>query len=78
MQNFYCGMHFVVNMAEHTAETLKLVEREYDQPSITSTESESGTLRLVRTACKAFEKRGNEKSGLSIAICNVPKETGNS
>ncbi len=28
MHNFYCGMHFVVNMAEHTAETLKLVERE--------------------------------------------------
>ena len=26
MYHFYCGMHLVVNMAEHTAEALKLFE----------------------------------------------------
>ena len=32
MHNFYCGMHLVVNMAEHASEALKLVEQNYDSP----------------------------------------------
>ena len=31
MHNFYCGMHFVVNMAEHTSETLKLIECNHEE-----------------------------------------------
>ena len=33
MHNFYCGMHMVVNMSEHTAESLKLLEQPYDSPA---------------------------------------------
>ena len=29
-------------------------------------DSESGTIRLVRTVCKVFERRGNEKSGYPL------------
>ena len=68
MNNFYCGMHLVVNMAERTSESLKLVERNFDSQATHAicTEHESGTVRLIRTACKAFEKRGDEKSGCPL------------
>ena len=68
MNNFYCGMHLVVNMAEHTSESLKLVERNFDSQATHAicTVHESGTVRLIRTACKAFEKRGDEKSGCPL------------
>ncbi len=61
MHNFYCGMHLVVNMAEHTSESLKLIERNYSSPAVFAT-NEPGSIRLIRTVCKAFEKRGDEKS----------------
>ena len=61
MHNFYCGMHLVVNMAEHTSEALKLIERNYDSHSthVFTNESEPGTIRLIRTVCKAFQRRGD-------------------
>ena len=60
MHNFYCSMHLVVNMAEHASETLKLIERNYHESSsfAFASDSEPGTIRLIRTACKAFEKKG--------------------
>ena len=68
MHNFYCGMHLVVNMAEHTSESLKLIERNFASEATHAicTEHESGTVRLIRTACKAFERRGDEKSGCPL------------
>ena len=48
-------MHLVVNIAENTAEALKLFE------SARSMDTESGTVRLIRIACKAFQRRGCEK-----------------
>ena len=59
MFNFFCGMYLVVNMAEHVSETLKLFEQAHptDTQSVTSNDSGSGTIRLIRTACKAFEER---------------------
>ena len=70
MHNFFCGMHLVVNMAEHAAESLKLIEGNHSDNSKFAfvDESESGTLRLIRTACKAFEKRGMKKM---VALCNL-------
>lgn len=65
MYNFYCGMHLVVNMAETVSEALKLFEMASMEDKQAS-DSESGTIRLVRTTCKAFEKRGNEKSGYPL------------
>lgn len=65
MYNFFCGMHLVVNMAETVSESLKLFEKAHKE-EIQLSDSESGTIRLVRTACKAFERRGNEKSGYPL------------
>ena len=41
MYHFYCGMHLVVNMAEHTAEALKLFENAEG-----TMDTDSGTVRL--------------------------------
>ena len=65
MYNFFCGMHLVVNMAETVSESLKLFEKAHMEDTLLS-DSESGTIRLVRTVCKAFERRGNEKSGYPL------------
>lgn len=70
IHNFYCGMHLVVNMAEHASETLKLIKRNYEDTSkfAFNTDNESGTIRLLRTACKAFERRGDERNGCPLPI----------
>jgi hypothetical protein len=62
MDNYYCSMHLVGNMAEHTCESLKLIERNFDTPVAHAfSTDESGTVRLIHTACKALERRGCEK-----------------
>ena len=68
MYHFFCGMHMVVGMADNASESLKLFETNHEshedgQPEMCS---EAGTVRLIRTACKAFEKRGDEKSGCAL------------
>ena len=67
MYNFFRGMHLIVSMAEHTAEALKLFENSHfdGKPAGSAADSgtsigawgspEAGTLRLICTACKAFE-----------------------
>ena len=78
MFNFFCGMHLVVNMAEHVSESLKLFEQAHptDTQSVTSNDSSSGTIRLIRTACKAFEKRGDEKSGYPLQFNTYLSQNG--
>ena len=71
MYHFFCGMHLVVNMAEHTAEVLKLFE---SADGVMDTES--GTVRLVRTTCKAFQRRGCEKSGCPLQFTTYLKSQG--
>ena len=71
MFHFFCGMHLLVNMAEHIAESLKLFENANG-----TTESESGAVRLVRTACKAFQRRGCEKSGCPLQFSSYLKQNG--
>ena len=73
MHNFFCGMHFIVNMAETVSESLRVYEQLHldgsmagatllaQNPARNSTES--GAVRLVRTACKALERHGSEQSG---------------
>lgn len=79
MHHFYCGMHLVVNMAEHASESLKLTERNYDSPTsayaIHAT-NEPACIRLIRTACKAFERRGDEKSGCPLQFSAYLKRKG--
>ena len=63
MKNFYCGLHFLVGLADAADETLKVWEStiEDENEQVTS----SGTQRLIQTACKSFHHRGSEQAGCS-------------
>ena len=65
MYNFFCGIH---SMAETTSEAIRLFEKAHYKNSDleVSENTEAGTIRLIRTACKAFERRGDEKSGCAV------------
>ena len=71
MFHFFCGMHLLVNMAEHVTETLRLFENANG-----TTENESGAVRLVRTACKAFQRRACQKSGCPLQFSSYLKQHG--
>jgi len=68
LNNFFCGLHMIVGMADTAASVLC----HWEATSVASTpgsgviirKSESGTVRLVRTACKALSKHGSEQSGV--------------
>ena len=78
MFNFFCGMHLVVNMAEYVSESLRLFEQAHltDTQSVVFSDSGSGTIRLIRTACKAFEKRGHKKSGYPLQFNTYLNQNG--
>ena len=62
MNNFFCGLHFVVGLAERAEATLKLWEETHE---LLASNKSSGTQRLVRTACKSFHARGLQLAGCS-------------
>lgn len=68
MFHYFCAMHLLVNMAENVTEALKLFENANG-----TSDSESGTVRLVRTACKAFQMRACEKSGCPLQFTSYLK-----
>jgi len=68
ISNFFCGLHTLVHFAETASTALlesenvmlddpPIIERSFKRPS------EPGTARLIRTACKAMARGGDEKSG---------------
>ena len=61
VNNFFCGLHFLVGLADCAEETLKV----WEAKSATEKESpgSSGTQRLIRTACKAFHCKGSQQCG---------------
>ena len=71
MYNFFCGLHILVNLAEVTSKTIKEFEVKSEiskkgaaaESGLVYNASGSGTVRLVRTACKAFTRGADEKSG---------------
>jgi len=68
LNNFFCGLHLLVGMAD----TASSVLCHWEAANVTSTigsgvivqKSESGTVQLVRTACKVLSKHGSEQSGV--------------
>ena len=54
VNNFFCGLHFLVRLADTSAETMKQWEQEEEGAS---SNSEAGTLRLIRSTCKAVQKQ---------------------
>ena len=73
MNNFFCGLHYVVGLAECTEEAIKLWEA-----SVASTETSgsSGTQRLIRTACKALHHHGSQQCGSSSLFRSYLKQEG--
>ena len=72
VNDFFCGLHFVVGLADQAEVCLKSYERLVYGDDVSKkgclayggySNGESGTLRLVRTLCKAVEEHGCEKSG---------------
>ena len=69
LNNFFCGLHGLIHLA--TAAQTALLETEkgnFDDNTPTSDPNfnngnESGCFRLIRTSCKAFARRGDEKNG---------------
>ena len=66
----FCGLHFLVGLTDQTEASLKAWDRLlYDDRPVGSlanggySKGESGTLRLIRTTCKAVQTHGCERSG---------------
>ena len=69
LNNFFCGMHLIVGITGTASSCLIEWERSegVNTPQtgpILPRKSESGIVRLVRTACKALSKHGSEQSGV--------------
>lgn len=67
---FFCKMHPLINFAEEIGKVLKSLEEISTcgkNPHTFST-SEAGVTRLIRTASKAFNHRGCDKSGVEDAF----------
>ena len=72
LNNFFCGLHLLVGMADVSSSTLLQWELTHFEGTVgaaalfgsTTRQSESGIVRLVRTACKVLCKHGSEQSGV--------------
>ncbi len=63
MNNFFCGLHFLVGLADAAAETLKNWEALVSEDDGVS---EAGTLRLIRISCKAVQKQCSQQAGCHL------------
>jgi len=66
MNNFFCGLHYIVGLAEQAQACLST----WEKTAVTSNnshsfpnDSEPGTVRLIRTTCKALEAHCSEQAG---------------
>ncbi len=83
LNNFFCGMHLLVGMADTASSTLLQWELTHfegtEGPAGTSVlvrKSESGVVRLIRTACKALSKHGSEQSGVYKSFTSFLESNG--
>ena len=74
MNNFFCGLHYLVGVAECTEEVIKIWEASVTES--TETFGSSGTQRLIRTACKALHHRGSQQCGSSSLFRSYLKQQG--
>ena len=71
LNNFFCGMHVLVGMADATSSTLVQWENTHfgapvgaSASVVTANMSEAGIVWLVRTTCKAMCRHGSEQAGV--------------
>ena len=81
VNEFFCGLHFLVGLADQAEATLKVWEGLlYGKEKVGSIANggyfngESGTTRLIRTVCKSIQERGCEKSGRMVQFSTFLKE----
>ena len=58
INNFYCGLHFIVGLADVAESVLKAWESTVCE--VRDQGKTSSTHRLIRTACRAFHHRGSD------------------
>ena len=69
LNNFFCGLHGLVHIAESANAALQEAEKQHFPGQVPISDprfrkaNESGVCRLVRTACQAFALGGDAKSG---------------
>lgn len=73
MNNFFCGLHLLVNFADVTDKVIKSFEDKvkdkemgaeaHQETKMFIKRDESSCIRLVRTTCKCLARGGDEKSG---------------
>ena len=85
INSLFCGLHYVVGLGDQAESALKVFDKLlYEDMRIGSladggagfTNGESGTLRLIRTLCKAVEEHGCEKSGRMVDFDLALEEDG--
>ena len=59
MNNFFCGLHFLVALADTASATLQQWQSLHSNEDGCS--SESGTIRLIHTACKQYRSSAVSK-----------------
>ncbi len=86
LNTFFCGMHFVVGMADCANESLAAAEKAILGPESRAgatriapsfcSPKEAGTIRLIRTVCNAVQKHGSERAGVHIYFAQYLREKG--
>ena len=77
MNNFFCGLHTLVHMADVSQKSLYEVEKNFFDNEIPIHNSQftkhgqSGTVRTIFTACKAFARRGDKKVDTTKALKHI-------
>jgi len=72
--NFFCGLHFLVAVADHTAEALRLFEVAHCDSS--PDQAKASTVQFIQTACKALQKHGDERYGQALQFASYLKQQG--
>ena len=68
MSNFFCKVHPLISFAEAANKALLRFENailDGKSKHALPISGESGSVRLIRTACAAFQKRGNQVAGMT-------------
>ena len=86
LNTFFCGMHFVVGLADCANKSLAVAEKAILGPESQAgatriapsfcSSKEAGTARLVRTVCNAVQKHGSERAGVHVYFAQYLRERG--
>ena len=86
LNHFFCGMHFMVAMADQANDALIHIEKVLSEgignlgaskisPTFCSSK-ESGTVHMIRTVCSAVQKHGSQRAGAYLYFAQFLKDRG--